>query len=423
MLQFTSKKRILLIEPPFYKLFGYERWHYPITLALVGTYFEESGHDVAIYDADKPSSTCKSFSRTEAADNYHLYEEAIKDINNPVWSDIRKTIEDFKPDVIGLTSISAKIDSTDMIAKISRELYGKKVEIILGGPHAEGMLTMFPNYDFGHHYDHIVTNIPRLADRKPNKNLIMNIEEYSPANLSCLITSTGCPNACTFCCNSLNRDIVYRNINSIRSEVEEISYKYCRGEIYIVNDCFFSNTKHFTETVKVMKDIGVNFTAGTRIMALSQRKIEDYVNCGGRRIYVGVESGSQRVLDLIKKRLKIREIIKRTRWLNDSGVPWSAFFIVGFPFETLEDLKLTEELMFTIKPTFISINRFTPYPGTQIYKEFFINERIKFKDIFQLNLKSSCVKLTDEVEEYINYLFQVADEYNLKNSQNRDMKR
>ena len=422
MLEFKSKKRILLIEPPFYGLFGYERWHYPITLTLVGTYLEELGHDVMIYDADKPSADFKSLNRTEVADNYYLYEKAIKDNEHPVWSEVKKTLEDFKPDIVGLTSISAKIDSTNMVAQIARELYGNKIKIILGGAHVEGMHIMFPDYDFGPNYDYIVPHIPNLVNRKPNKNLIMNLEEYSPANLSCLLTSTGCPNVCTFCCNSYNRTLVYRNISSIREEVEEIKESFSGKEsVYILDDCLFSNTKHFKAVTQIIKGTGLQFTAGSRIMALSPQKIEDFIDCGGQRIYIGVESGSQRILDLIRKRLKVEETMKRAKWLNDFGIPWSAFFILGFPFETLDDLKLTEELIYAIQPTFVSLSRFTPYPGTQIYKEYFINEPIEFKDLFQLN-RRSCVKLTDGIKDYIAYMFKVFDEYN-RNSQNERLKR
>ena len=422
MLQFTSKKRILLIEPPFYRLFGYKRWFYPLTLTLVGTYLEELGHEVNIYDADKPSPDCKSFNRTEAMDNYYRYEKAINDKDHPIWSEVRKTIEDLKPDIVGLTSVSAKIDSANMVAQIAKELSGNKIEIILGGPHAEGMRITFPDYDFGPNYDYIIPHIPDLANRKPNKRLIMNLEEYLPANLSFLLTSTGCPHACTFCCNNYNRTFVYRNISSIREEVEETKESYSGKEsIYIVDDCLFSNTKRLREVSKVIKDTGLKFTASSRIMSLSPQKIEDFIDSGGQRIFTGVESGSQRTLDSIGKPLKVKDIIERTKWLNDLGVPWSAFIIVGFPFETLDDLKRTEELIDTIRPTFVGMNRFTPYPGTQIYKEYFIDAQIKFRDLYQLN-RNSCVDLTEEIEDYIDHMFKVIDEYN-RNPQNEGLER
>lgn len=423
MFEFLSKKRILLIEPPFYRLFGYERWHYSVTLVLVGTYLKKLGNDVMVYDADKPSADCRSLSRHETREKYPLYIKGIEDKSLPIWSEIKKTIEDFKPDVIGLTSITAKIDSANIIAQMVKESYGDKIKIMLGGPHVQGMRIMFPDYDFGPNYDYIVADIPNLVEHKPNKSLLMDLEKYSSANLSCLLTSTGCPNSCTFCCNSYNKGFVYRSINSVREEVQEIKKTFTeKRSIYIMDDCLFSNSKHFNEVIQVMKDEEVLFTASSRIMSLSPDKMEKFVDCGGQRVYTGVESGSQRILDLIKKRVDVKEIIKRSKWLNELNIPWTAFCIVGFPFETVEDLKLTEELIYRIKPTFVSLNRFVPYPGTEIYKTHYMDKQILFRDLFQLN-KKSVVKLTEENEKYIDHLFQSFDEYNSKNSQNKNLKR
>jgi len=162
------------------------------------------------------------------------------------------------------------------------------------------------------------------------------------------------------------------------------------------------------------KELGLKYIGGSRIMALTQEKIERYISTGGTRIHVGVESGSQTILNRIKKMLNIEEIKKRTKWLNDAGLPWQAFIIVGFPFEALEDLKKTEDLLYEIQPTYVSINRFTPYPGTDIFREFFMNEKIEFKDLFQIN-SGSCVKLPKENEEFISAMYENFDRYNKNN--------
>jgi len=184
--------------------------------------------------------------------------------------------------------------------------------------------------------------------------------------------------------------------------------------VYIIDDCFFSNKTHFDNIISVLHDLGLSFSAGSRIMALSPEKIDIFIKKGGIRILVGVESGSQRILDRVEKRLKVEEIIRRTQWLNDVGIPWSAFFMVGFPFETLDDLKLTKEILYRIRPTFASINRFTPYPGTKIYTEYFTNKDLLFKNLFQLN-RNSCVEFSDQIEDYIEHLFVSFDEYNRQN--------
>ncbi len=408
-------QRILLIEPPFYTLFGYKRYHYPVTLVLVGTYLQEMGHCVSVYDTDKPAPHCREYSRTETRENYHRYGEAIENKNHPIWNEIRNTIKEFRPDIVGITSITAKIESADIVAGIGKELYGDNVKVVLGGPHVNGMLDMFTDYNFGSNYDDVVTYIPGLVNRKPNKRLIMNYNEYSGRDYSSIITSSGCPNSCTFCCHSFEKGFVYRDKENIQHEINEIKEEFGTTDpVYVMDDCFFSNNRHYNETVSIINKAGLKFTAGARIMALSEEKLEMFQKFGGQRIYLGVESGSQRVLDLVKKNLKVEAIIKRAKWLNDMGIPWSAFFVAGFPFETIDDLKMTEELIYTIRPTFVSLNQLTPYPGTAIYKEYFIGEKLRFRDLFQLTA-NSCVNLSDEVRDYIDHMFNAVDIYNREN--------
>ncbi len=85
--------------------------------------------------------------------------------------------------------------------------------------------------------------------------------------------------------------------------------------------------------------------------------------------------------------------------------------MVGFPFETLEDLKLTEELIYKTQPTFVSINKFTPYPGTELWKEYYSDRKLEFKDLFQLSNKNVTM-LPDKIANYIDSMFKKFDEYN-----------
>jgi len=410
--QFGNKdKKILLIEPPFYKFLNYERWHYPITLTLIGTYLNERGYDVKIYDADKPTPDCKSLTRTEIRNNYHLYTDAIDNKEHPYWLEIRDRIKEYKPDVVGITSITAKIDSANNVAKICRELYGDNIKIILGGPHVQGMSRMSPNYSFGSYYDYTINYIPNLVDRTPDKTLLLDYDSYSPNNLSAILTSTGCPNKCTFCCNSTTEKIMHRDIKSIEKEISDLQDNFGIDMIHFMDDCILSNTKRYNELVEILYDRRLEYNMASRLMALTQEKIKTFKEKGGLRIHIGVESGSQRVLNLIKKRIETSEIIRRTKWLNEYEVNWQAFFMVGFPFETLEEIKMTEELAYKIEPSFISLNHFTPYPGTEICNEYFKDYNFDFKNVFQLS-PNSCVKLDNDVEEYIERMYTNFDKYN-----------
>jgi len=406
----SSPKRILLIEPPFYIFFKYARYHYPVTLALLATHLDKLGHHVRVYDADAPTSDCSSLSRTEVRSDYHMYAEELEKNQHTIWMEIRNQICEFKPDIVGITSITPKIDSADKIARMVKNEFAD-IHTILGGPHAYAMRSMYPDYDFGGLYDDVVTHIPNLVDQRPAKNLIINVSQYSEQNLSSILSVSGCPMKCTFCGRSCDHSFVYRNIQSIKEELEEISKYKSKPSVYFMDDCFFSHSQRFYEITNIIKSLGLKYSAGGRIMALDKKKLEHFKNTGGEKLYVGVESGSQQVLNRIKKKLKVEEIIKRTKWINDFGISWSAFIIVAFPFETLDDLKKTNNLIHKIQPTFVSINRFTPYPGTEIYKEFYLSADFSSIDLFQLNANVP-IHLSNDVEDYIDFMFESFDKYN-----------
>ncbi|MCX5713864.1 MAG: cobalamin-dependent protein, partial [Candidatus Omnitrophica bacterium] len=295
-------KRILLIEPPFFKLFGYKRWHYPIGLTVVGTYLEELGHVVKILDADRPTADCREYNRTEAGDNYYKYSEALEKLDHPEWMQINAVVEEFKPDIVGISaSISAKIDSANIIAKNIKQKYRDKVLTVLGGTHVNVMRSMYPDYDFGDYYDEVSLYIADIFDRRPNKKLLIDYQHYAPESFCSVWTSMGCPNACTFCCYSGNRKVLFRSIDNIRSELIDIRKEYNNAfPVYFLDDSFISYNKRFYEITEISRGLGLKFKAGGHVMDLSPEKIETFIKNGGLRIYIGIESGSQRVLDKIK---------------------------------------------------------------------------------------------------------------------------
>jgi hypothetical protein len=398
------------VEPPFYRFFGYQRWHYPVTLALVGTYLKGLGHDVAIYDADLPDAGCRSLSRQETRQQYARYGQALDDPGHPIWGEIRRVIRDRRPEVVGITSISPKIESADLVARMVREEL-PEARIILGGAHALAMRDMDPGYDFGPWYDEVVVHIPNLVDQRPDKKLLLDYDLYPAKDLSSILTLSGCPMQCTFCCRSFDRTFIYRDLGSVREELEEIAGYPGHSGVYVMDDCFFSHGERFDRMTAMMRELDLPFVAGGRIMALTPGKLEQFRERGGSKLLVGVESGSQRILDRVKKKLRVEEIVRRCAWINREGIPWSAFLVVGFPFETMDDLEMTEELIYRIRPTFISVNRFTPYPGTEIFREFYADAGLRFRDLFQLNC-NVLPGADPAMEEKIDRLFEDFDRYN-----------
>ncbi|MBF0319220.1 MAG: radical SAM protein [Nitrospirae bacterium] len=410
--------KILLIEPPFYRFFNYERWHYPVTLINVGTYIEKMGYEVLIYDADKPTKDCRSLQRTEIRNNYRNYKPSVRDENHPIWEEVMRTVRHHKPDAVGLTSITPQIYSANMIARKIKQEFGSDITVFLGGSHVDGMWWHEPDYDYSPLYDFVIikdnSTLKKIFKLKPNKNLAMNIGEYTSVNLSSILTSVGCPNKCTYCRHSFDRGFAFRDSDIVYEELLEIKDKYNGAHpVYIMDDTFLFYNAHFKKIAAMIKEMGHTFICGARVMDLTQEKIDIILDSGCIKLQVGIESGSQEILDKIEKKLKIEEIRRRTKWINDANLKWQAFFVTGFPFETSDDLKLTKDLVYEIEPTYVSLNRFAPFPGTKLYREYYLGSNIDFADIFQIS-EESCVKLSDEMELYIEQMYKDLDEYNMK---------
>jgi len=405
-------KSVLLIEPPYYKLFGYDRWYYPQTITLVGTYFKKLGYEVNIYDGDVRDNNCRTLSRSELIRSFPKYYKNLENDKLPIWKDIRNAIKKYSPDILGISSISPKIESSRRVAEIAREEFGNNLKIILGGTHVQAMFQSNPKYKFNKIFDEVVPKIKNLIDRRPDINLIVNSEEYTPRDISCILTSVGCHNSCTYCCNSMNLDkkIEYRSIKYIEEELQDIANRFGdRVSIKVLDDNLILNMKRYHTIGNIMKKNKLKFRALTRVPPISRSMLKSFKEYGGDRLFVGVESGSQGILDEIRKNITIEEIIKKSKLINEEGVKWNAYIMVGFPFETLEDIKKTEKLMYKIEPTYISLNRFTPYPGTKIWQDYYKNKNIRFGDLFQLN---KVVKLRRDIDNYVEKMFKDIELYN-----------
>ncbi len=92
------------------------------------------------------------------------------------------------------------------------------------------------------------------------------------------------------------------------------------------------------------------------------------VKAGCYRIDIGVESGSSKILKMMKKEIKLDDVLRVDRLFDKYGIDWTDFFITGFPYETMEDLRMTADFMKRINPYRLVLSNFTPYPGTEDYE-------------------------------------------------------
>jgi radical SAM superfamily enzyme YgiQ (UPF0313 family) len=118
-------------------------------------------------------------------------------------------------------------------------------------------------------------------------------------------------------------------------------------------------------------------TNGVRLDVLDSEIVQNMERSGCYSVAVGMESGSQRVLDLMNKKLKAREIEKGVNLIKSASRMWvHAFIILGFPGETEEDIRETIRLATRIPLDSADFFLFSPHPGTPVWNELKTNGRL-----------------------------------------------
>jgi len=185
-----------------------------------------------------------------------------------------------------------------------------------------------------------------------------------------IITSRGCPFRCAFCCKTkITEGVRYRSPDSIFSELIHLRDKYNIHQFRIIDDAFTVDRYRCEDLMKLTAGQELYFTTILRADSIVSRDMLQVLYDGGVRVVsIGVESASQRILDLINKRERIEEIKQVIQWCHDVGVKIKVFIIFGLPGETLETVEETKAFFREIKPDAYTLSSFIPLPGSDIYE-------------------------------------------------------
>lgn len=200
-----------------------------------------------------------------------------------------------------------------------------------------------------------------------------------------IVTSRGCVYNCTFCAaaRSLNTDYPVRERSeaSIISELSSIAEQYPNvNSIRVLDDLFLKSRESVQKAVNVFSPFSFQWRSMAHVQTF--RKIEetlmnDLYNSGCYELFVGIESGSPKILNDIKKTKDIPTIIGNLTKVFRAGINMKGYFIYGFPDETKEDMQMTFELAAELKRLSLlfkvnfrtSVFQYRPYHSTQIYHE------------------------------------------------------
>lgn len=183
-----------------------------------------------------------------------------------------------------------------------------------------------------------------------------------------ILSSRGCPYACNYCTKISGQIYYKRSIDLIVDEIALAVEQFKLESFMIQDELLFASIKRVKTfcTALIDRQLGASWSAASRIDILDEESIVLLKQAGCRAIGVGIESGSQVMLGLMNKNLSLEKSRENLALLNRYGIKVMPYVIVGYPGETAETLKETED--FLIENRIYSAMTYAfPFPGTVLW--------------------------------------------------------
>ena len=191
-----------------------------------------------------------------------------------------------------------------------------------------------------------------------------------------IITSRGCPYRCTYCMGpTLNGRKIRRNsIEYIVRTIEILYHDFGVRYLTIADDNFTFNAAKAEEVcLRIaqlsLPDLTIGTPNGVRMSRLTTSLLNAMRRAGWKEITIAPESGSPRTLEAMHKQMDLSIVPKIVEMCHAADLKVTAFFIIGYPNETLEDIALTEKFIYATDFDFIGISIFQPLPGTAVFNQ------------------------------------------------------
>lgn len=324
----------------------------------------------------------------------------VLNLSNKSWDECRKIIKEKNPDIVGISCYTFNRHTCIKLAGLIKEI-NHEIKVVFGGPHSSITHSqLLENYK---DIDIIILNegeitflelVEKLKNKESIENLcgivyrgngivnsgfrqpIENLDELPiPAQYfkyKRIITSRGCPGRCVFCDTPYlwGHKVRLRSTNNVVDELEMLNKKYGISSFIISDDTF---TFDKNRTIGICKEIirrGLKITwdCRSRVNFICEERLRWMKKAGCVIISYGIESGSQKILDNLKKGIRVNQIKKAAMLARKFGFKLNYFIIVGSPGETDDTIRETMKIIEETKPTSIFTYIMQLTPGTEIYE-------------------------------------------------------
>lgn len=428
--------RVLLIAPPFYRFIGYYNRYFPMGLGYLASVLKQNGHDVVIYDADANKNPTK-MNYASLEENYPEYLKALNEDSHPIWEEVRSVVIENKPDIIGISAYTTFIASAFKIAAICKKLH-QSIPVIMGGPHisikceevmdvckdidiavkGEGEATLLELVELLNKADNrnkILRSVKGISYRDdgqvihnparsfikdinhlpfPARDLLVNKDCYDSEDMGLLMASRGCPYSCTYCAIGMwGRKVRCRSVENILEEIKVVISTYGTRQFTFKDDSFTISRKRIVEFCQEVHARKLKFVwdCNSRVNLVDEELLKLMKRAGCNSIKVGIESGSERILRLMRKNITLEQCRNAARMFRKVGIFWTGYFMMGLPTETKVDIYQTLGFMKELRPDYASLSVYESFPGTELHQvgieKKLVNDKRTLKDFFSISPK------------------------------------
>jgi radical SAM superfamily enzyme YgiQ (UPF0313 family) len=186
-----------------------------------------------------------------------------------------------------------------------------------------------------------------------------------------IVASRGCPYRCNWCAKPIYGDsFALRSAWSVAEEMRRLKYDFGAEHLWFADDIFGLRAKWVRElAVEVEKlDAAVPFKMQSRVDLMTVDTTRALRRSGCAEVWLGVESGSQKILDAMDKGTRVEQIAKARENLRNEGIRACYFLQFGYQGETWEDIQKTAKLVQDTRPDNIGVSVSYPLPGTKFFE-------------------------------------------------------
>lgn len=186
-----------------------------------------------------------------------------------------------------------------------------------------------------------------------------------------MVSSRGCPFKCNWCAKPIYGTTYHAHAaRSVAEEMLFLKREYAPDHIWFADDIFALSARWTNEFAEAVEDLGaqIPFKMQSRCDLMTRETVSALKRAGCREVWMGAESGSQRILDAMDKDIRVEQIYAARKNLAQHGIKAGFFLQFGYRGETWDDISATIRMVRDTRPDDIGISVSYPLPGTKFYQ-------------------------------------------------------